>query len=620
MSQHLRLISSAIVLASFGCTYVDPGTPDAGPAGVAFAMRGGGGGTATVAVAPGILVGTLRGPAAGLVANNAGNLISNNAANLVANNAANLVANNSAGIAAGRGLVSQDGGTYQVLDVASLTTPVAGVAVTLVDDLGQPVSSGSVVTDARGNYRFEGVTTTRPVVFVKASYQQEGHTLDLSATAAPPRHGEAVTVPVDPATTLVAKKVTTLLASHAVTVDALQPEAIGKMVEAVAPLMTAETVVAATLLSADRAAATFDTLVKRNPGLQMQEEKLADDGSSPSAPRDLPPTGQAGLSVSTVAGELQGYADATGAAAQFNGPWDVAADTAGALYVSDYGNHCIRRVEIGTGQVTTLAGTVEAGFADGSGVDARFRNPRGLAYDPHEQALYVVDAGNARIRRVGLATTPATVTTIAGGEPGFADGPGASARFKDPRGVATDGQGHLYVADTGNMRVRRIDLADPAHPVTTVADLSSPDVVAGQPAGPYAVAVDTRQSPPLIYVADATSDAILTLGGDPRTQTTLVGGAQGLVDGAGIMARFRYPAGLAVGTRGLYVADSLNQMVRLVGDGAAVASVAGDGTAGSADGPGNTAELHNPMGLAVGADGRLYVADTGNHRIRAIGP
>lgn len=154
------------------------------------------------------------------------------------------------------------------------------------------------------------------------------------------------------------------------------------------------------------------------------------------------------------AGYAAGYADGPAAEAKFNGPRSVAVDGAGNVYVADTGNHCIRVISP-DGQVTTLAGAKEPGYADGQGAEARFSFPAGIAVDT-EGNLYVADTANHRIRKI---TPEGVVTTLAGsGEPGKADGPGGEAQFRAPEGVTVDADGNLIVADTGNHRVRKVVL------------------------------------------------------------------------------------------------------------------------------------------------------------------
>ena len=169
--------------------------------------------------------------------------------------------------------------------------------------------------------------------------------------------------------------------------------------------------------------------------------------------------------ISTYAGTVySGSADGTGSAARFNGPSSVATDMLGNVYVADPGNDTIRKVTP-AGVVTTLAGSAgNRGSADGTGSAATFDSPLGVAVDGVGN-IYVADAGNDTIRKI----TPAgVVTTLAGsaGSIGSADGAGSSARFSDPSGVAVDATGNVYVADTTNDTIRKIT---PAGVVITLA-------------------------------------------------------------------------------------------------------------------------------------------------------
>ena len=165
--------------------------------------------------------------------------------------------------------------------------------------------------------------------------------------------------------------------------------------------------------------------------------------------------------VSTLAGGRKGFADGRGSAARFGYPTGIAIDAAGNLYVADRGNHRIRKVTP-EGEVSTLAGG-EQGFADGQGNAARFFWPDGIAIDAAGN-LYVADMGNHRIRKV---TPDGTVSTLAGSGPtgydngGFADGEGSAARFNSPTGIAIDTVGNLYVADSKNHRIRKIEFRRP---------------------------------------------------------------------------------------------------------------------------------------------------------------
>ena len=155
-------------------------------------------------------------------------------------------------------------------------------------------------------------------------------------------------------------------------------------------------------------------------------------------------------------------------------PDGVALDGAGNLYVSETSNSTIRKIVIATGAATTLAGTDgQPGYADGTGADARFTGPGGLAFDGAGN-LYVGDAGNNAIRKIVLAT--GAVTTVAGPggwrSYGYADGTGVAARFAGPVGIALDGTGNLYVADGRNNAVRKVVVA--TRIVTTIAGGPAP--------------------------------------------------------------------------------------------------------------------------------------------------
>jgi streptogramin lyase len=208
--------------------------------------------------------------------------------------------------------------------------------------------------------------------------------------------------------------------------------------------------------------------------------------------------------VTTLAGTSRSYdsADGTGAAARFNGPFGVAVDGSGNVYVADTNNSTIRKITP-AGVVTTLAGTAGAiGSADGTGAAARFWNPMGIAVDGSGN-VYVADAGNHTIRKITLA---GVVTALAGtaGATGSADGTGAGARFYYPYGVAVDGSGNVYVADTDNNTIRKIT---PAGVVSTLVGVPS-SVPVGNFPGPLPASL---AFPPGVAVDPGTGSLFITV-------------------------------------------------------------------------------------------------------------
>jgi sugar lactone lactonase YvrE len=166
--------------------------------------------------------------------------------------------------------------------------------------------------------------------------------------------------------------------------------------------------------------------------------------------------------VSTLAGSTAGMNDGTGAAVQFNGPRSICGDGAGNLYVADQSNHRIRRIDIATGAVTTIAGS-SAGMNDGIGTSAQFNQPYGVFFS--NGSLFVTDHQNHCIRQINVAS--GAVTTLAGSTGGYFDAIGTLAQFNLPCGICGDGMGNLFVVDAGNQRIRRIIVA--TGEVTTIA-------------------------------------------------------------------------------------------------------------------------------------------------------
>jgi len=315
------------------------------------------------------------------------------------------------------------------------------------------------------------------------------------------------------------------------------------------------------------------------------------------------------ITVSTLAGSTDGYADGTGTAAKFNNPRGVAVDASGNVYVADEDNNKIRKITP-AGDVSTLAGGDE-GYADGIGTAAQFKWPKGVAVDVSGN-VYVADEGNHKIRKI----TPAgDVSTLAGSTSGYADGAGTAAQFKYPNGVALDALGNVYVADYDNNKIRKIT---PAGDVSTLAGSTSGSAdgagTAAQFNAPTGVAVDALGN---VYVADKNNHKIrkITPAGDV---STMAGSTSGSADGTGTAAQFNAPTGVALDASGnVYVADYDNNKIRKITPAGDVSTLAGS-TDGYVDGTGTAARFYKPFGVALDASGNVYVADRKNHKIRKI--
>ncbi len=334
--------------------------------------------------------------------------------------------------------------------------------------------------------------------------------------------------------------------------------------------------------------------------------------------RKITPTGV----VTTFAGSgMDGTEDGTGIAASFSEPRALAVDDLGNLYVTDYNAHTLRKITA-NGTVTTIAGAPRsAGSEDGAGSVARFYAPSGVAVD-QERTLFVADTLNNTLRRVDAS---GTVTTLAGlaGRTSSVDGTGPAARFEDPYALTADSDGNIYVADATDHSIRKITAEGV---VTTLAGLPG---TFGDADGngdearfntPLGISVDSNGT---VYVADTGNETIRKISVDGDV-STLAGspGSTGARDGTGSFARFSGPYGVAVDTSfNVYVVEARGSTVRKITADGTVSTIAGtSGVNGMTDATGSAASFLVPFDIAVDSLGNLYICDHGNHAIRKVAP
>lgn len=305
--------------------------------------------------------------------------------------------------------------------------------------------------------------------------------------------------------------------------------------------------------------------------------------------------------ISTYAGSTQGYAEGTGATAQFNRPYGIAYDGGGAVVITDQSNRRVRIVY--SNQQTGLrAGSGNYGNINGTGAGASFGTLAGIARDGFNNS-FVCDVEFNIIKKI---TSSGVVTTFAGGTQGTADGLGAAAEFDKPYGITCDVNNILYVADTYNHRVRKI---------TTLGEVTT---LAGSTQG-YTDAMGTNAqfTYPSGITTDNAGNIYVTDGGGTRIRKiTPTGEVTTLATG------FSNVSGITVDNHGnLYVADAGSYQIKKVSPIGIVSNYAGLGYSGSADGDVSVATFSSVTGLTIDKGTNiLYVADNNNHRIRKIVP
>jgi uncharacterized protein YjiK len=316
--------------------------------------------------------------------------------------------------------------------------------------------------------------------------------------------------------------------------------------------------------------------------------------------------------VSTIAGSPGdvGSADGQGLSASFSGPKGIAVDSFGNLYIADTDNHKIRKIN-STGYVSTIAGNGAVGSADGQGLSATFNYPWGIAADSFGN-LYIASTGNDRIRKMsstGFVSSIAGIGTI--GSAGSKDGQGLSASFNNPVGVAVDLFGNLYIADRSNHKIRKINSTGYVSTIAGSGAIGSADGqgLSASFRAPNGITVDSVGN---LYIADTENHRICKINSTGYVSTIA-------------SATFNYPWGIVVDSFGnLYIADNRNHRIRKINTTGHVSTIAGRHR-GFSDGQGLIAEFNYPTGVAFDPSGYLYVTETiygsefeQSHRVRRV--
>ena len=313
-----------------------------------------------------------------------------------------------------------------------------------------------------------------------------------------------------------------------------------------------------------------------------------------------------------------------------NQPFGVEIGPDGALYICEVGHHRVRRLDLKSGELTTVAGSGRKGYAGDGGpaTKAELNEPYEVRFDKSGNMLFV-EMQNQLVRRVDGKT--GTIRTVAGtGKKGFSGdgGPATAATFSSPHSIALDADDNLYIADIGNHRIRRVDAKTGI--VTTIAgngERQQPtdgQLAAGRPmAGPRALVVDNRtlwialREGHAVWKLDLTSGLLAHIAGTGKPGFSGDGGPAKT-------ATFNGPKGIALGPdKSIYVVDTENHAIRRIdaasGTISTVAGVYPAQKGGAGDGgPATSGTMDRPHGICVAPDGTIYIGDTNNHRVRRV--
>ena len=336
---------------------------------------------------------------------------------------------------------------------------------------------------------------------------------------------------------------------------------------------------------------------------------------------------QAQLIITTIAGTgAAAYGGDGGPAttAILNNPYGIAVDPSGNIFIADYANNRIRKIN-SAGIITTIAGTGFSGFTGDGGpaTNAKIYAPRGITSD-NAGNIFFSDYANNRIRKI---TTTGIISTVAGnGLPGFSGdgGQATAAQLNFAWGVGVDALGNLYIADQMNCRIRKVNTSGIISTIggTGIAFFSGdggPAVSAGIQY-PMGLVVD---GPGNVYICDEGDCRIRKINTAGIISTIAGNGSAGFTGDGGpaTLAKLYYPQGITLDNSGnVYVADLNNNRIREINTSGVINTITGTGVAGySGDGgPPSLAEINQSTGVAVDAAGIIYIADNDNNRIREI--
>lgn len=369
-----------------------------------------------------------------------------------------------------------------------------------------------------------------------------------------------------------------------------------------------------------------DTVDENGAPLASGRKRLIANGIVGGATRQIQVHVAPGLITAYAGTGTQGYIDGVAATAgRLRNPEGVSVAANGDLYIADPGNDAIRKVNVLTGIITTVAGGSNGYSGDGGpATSAKLKNAQDVAVATNGD-LYIADTANHVIRKVTAATGIITTVVGTGTQGNTGDGAAATAaRLRSPAGIAVAANGDLYIGDTGNDRVRKVTAA------TGIITAFAGNGTAGYQ-GDNGAAASARLNAPQgltvttsgdVYIADTGNSIVRKVSSATITTYAGTGTAGFLGDGgAATAARLSAPQAVSFNAAGdLYIADTANNRIRRVAVSGTITTIAGTGTAGTTGdgGPATAARLNSPRGVTVSGTGAYYIGDQGNDRVRKV--